>query len=65
MTHGEVVNLLDEVQDSLWDDRRWILAMQAKNPVDAYNKMIAEKLMQQDSVNIDDLTPQERAWLRA
>lgn len=62
MTYPELLDVLDELELTLWDKKVWDMAMQTKNPIEAYNEARAG-LDSEPSPDIESLSNKD--WLRA
>lgn len=56
--------ILDIWIEKKWDQRRWDIALRTDKPVETYQEMVRQAREDKDSVAIDDLSEQERNWLR-
>jgi hypothetical protein len=58
-----MLNILDTWIEAKWDVRRWDIALRTEKPVETYQQMI-EASRSADDHSIDDLSQEERDWLR-
>lgn len=59
-----MISIIEENTRKIWDERRWMLAQKADNPVEAYNSMVEQDRILNNSTPIDELPQEQQDWLR-
>lgn len=57
--------MMEQYIDDFWDERNWQLALKMDNPVEAYQKSVAERRSIAQAAQVDELPPEQQSWLRA
>jgi hypothetical protein len=65
MTRGEVMAVMAEYIDQLWDQRGWEISLLSKNPVEVYNEQIARQQANENAVQPHELDEHTQSWLKA
>ena len=57
---------MEEWIDQTWDARYWDIALKSEGPtISAYNEIKSQVDTAAHAVPIDELTPEDRAWMRS
>lgn len=56
---------MDQLIDEKWDQRHWEVALRSDKPVETYTAIKSDIKSQKDSVSVDDLSKEQRDWLRS
>lgn len=59
-----MLEILDVWIENKWDNRRWELALKSDKPIENYQEMVRTARDEKNSVSIDDLSEEEKNWLR-
>lgn len=65
MTRGEILAVLSEYIDELWDGRSWSFALLSEKPMEAYQKGVEQAALAEDAEQVDELEQEHQSWLRA
>lgn len=56
---------MEMIINEIWDERHWQSALKTDKPGETYAKIKSDQRALDNEVPVDDLSPEQQAWLRS